>query len=275
MKTMHYEFTASSMGRFLALYDPGAISEDFPFDPDTETLEPKMPSKESLRQLAESHAALIFEFANDVDSEATIQVVVDQPLPSDPGKPRKQFLRQSRLRIPSGHLTFDGAEFIHPKPKARKHSDGTVEVIPSGMYELEVVNQIPWKTANRDAYVVSKTTSLARVLSKLFSYIALSWGIFIFSTVFIVPVIVLVLWMENGLMAGLMTIAVVMAIHLICFCIFLSTDAVTKRWPKISGVAEARRSFDQENPDILVSLRLVSDVMEVGNPSYLKLKSSR
>ncbi len=272
---MHYEFAASSMGRVLALYDPGAIPEDFPFDPDTETLEPKMPSKESLRQLAESHAALIFELAKNFDSEATIHVVLDQPIPSDIGKPKKQFLRQSRLRIPSGHLTFDGAEFIHPKPKARKYSDGTVAVIPSGMYELEVVNQIPWKIANRDAYVASKTTPLARALSKLLSYFVFSWGIFIFSTVFIVPVIVLVLWMENGLMAGLVSIAVVMAIHLVCLGIVLSSAVATKRWPKISGVAEARRSFDQENPDILVSLRLVSDAMEVGNPSYLKLKSSR
>ncbi len=272
---MHYEFTASSMGRVLALYDPGAISEDFPFDPDTDTPEPKMPNKESLRQLAESHAALIFEFAKNFDSEATIHVVLDQPLPSDIGKPKKQFLRQSRLRIPSGHLTFEGAEFIHPKPKSRKQSDGTVEVIPSGLYELDVVNQIPWKIANRDAYVASKTTPLARALSKLCFYFTFSWLVFIFSTVFIVPAVVVIVWIENGYTAGLVSIAVVMAIHLVCLGIMLSYAVVTKRWPKISGVAEARRSFEQENPDILVSLRLVSDAMEVGNPSYLKLKSSR
>ncbi len=240
------------------MYDPGGNLGDFPFDSDTDTPEPKMPSKESLRQLAESHAALIFEPRN-FDSEATIHVVLDQPIPSDIGKPKKQFLRQSR-RIPSGHLTFDGAGFIHPKPKARKHSDGTVAVIPSGLYELEVVNQIPWKIANRDAYVLPRRRRLRGRYRNSCLFRFFVGHLYLLDRFYCACSCRDTVdgkrpygWSHvdrgrDGHSFGVFG-------YYAFFCCRLNDGRKSREWRKLVAVSN-------RNPDILVSLRLVSDAMD-------------
>lgn len=270
--TMWHDLTAASFGTHLVLYDPAAIPDDFPFDADTETPEPAPPSPEALRQLATAGKALVLEIAAG-DCEATIRVLVDEPLPNTHGGPQKPSVLESRLEVPSGVLTAAGAEFIHPVPNARRFSDCAVVKVPAGNYHIQVVDRYARKEAPRDAYVESKTTITNRRISKAVDYFTFSWIALFVSTILIVPGITLLIWINLGYIAALIGIGSLVAIHVAYLLAFGILGWATSHWPGIDQPSFARSEFDRDNPDVLVALHRAPMQSQEADAAYMLIRA--
>lgn len=264
---MRHDFNAASFGKHLVLYDPAAIPDDFPFDHDTDTPQPASPPIEALKELAADGNALVLEIPEG-DCEATIRVMMNESLPSK-GKRRSHSLLKSKLNIPSGLLTAGGAEVIHPTPRARKHADATIVEVPSGSYQLEVLDQIAWKASTRDSYIESRTTPRSRRIAKAVDVIAFSWLVLLVSTILIIPGIIVLLWVNLGHVAAAVGIGVTLAIHAAYLVAFAALQWASDCWPEIDQATLARSEFERDNPDIVVALRIDHSNDRLAIPAFM------
>lgn len=265
---MPYDFRVNTFGTHLVLYDPAAILEGFPFDPDTDLQEPESPPREALLELAKANDALVLELPEGM-GEATIRIFVDEPLPDSSCNSGTNWLRKSRLNILSGVLSVDGAEFIHPKPKTRLHASGDSIELPAGSYGLDVVDQVAWKEAHLASYVESRTTRLGRSVDLALTVLGYSVVVLFVCSILIVPAIIWILWKEAGSIAGLAAIGMLVAIWIVIIAGTWCLEWVYRRWPEIRRPQVARSDFEQEYPDILVALRFSPSWHQASSPAFL------
>ena len=268
---MPHDFVASSFAEHLILYDPAAIPDDFPFDPDVETPEPAPPPATSIQHLANTGQAFIISIPEG-DCEARIRVFAEEPLPGPPDKPGMQSLVGAQIEIPSGRLKADGIEFVHCEHNAREHGNHETMSLKPGTYNLEVIEQIAWKDAHREPYVKSHTTLTGRRISKLINCFTFSYVVFFIASILILPGVIGAVWVKFGSDAGLIGIALLVGTHIVCLALFRIVERAGRRWPAIMQPAAARDLFDRDHPDVLVALRRASADSHSTTPSLIVIQ---
>jgi hypothetical protein len=246
--------SAASRHEYLALYDPAAIPETFPLDPDLETPEPEPPPRASLDALATSGDALFLRIASE-DCEADFRVLVDEAPDGTVQQRGKPVLSNARLRLPGGRLRADGVEFICRPGQVRVDAAGSATEVPPGEYAVEVVELLTWKLRSSPGEVRRGATRFERIAHAL-SLVYLSIGVLMLPlNLFGGPMAAVYAHGRYGWKGVAFVAAGLLALDVVVFGGFWLLEAAQRRFPALARVREIREKLDEDNPDIVVVLR--------------------
>ncbi len=250
---MWKELTAFSRHEYLLLYDPGAIPEDTPVDPDLEAQEPVPLPAPARSELARRGLALMLEVPSD-DCEATIRVLVDQAPEASLQERAAQALDGAILRVTGGQLTFDGIEFLCRAGETRWHSQGESMEVPPSEYLVEVLNLIPWKHQHRADEINKNTRKLDRLFDRVVEACMWPFLLLFWANIF-APGVILVALFAAGWRQALTIAAVILAVDVLLLAGGWAFDGAAHLFPALKRAQNARIAFEAENPDVLVCLR--------------------
>jgi hypothetical protein len=246
------DLDAASRHEHLVVYDPAAIPPGTPFDPDMDAPEPEPLPEAALRALAATGSALVLHFPVE-DCEATVRILSGDAPPHLRERGRR-VLSGARLRVPSGSLKADGAEFVHGPFAARAAAAGRSAKVAAGDREVTVFDLVPWKTAHRASLLRGATTPAARRADVVQTVVAITGAVLIPVNLFLVPILLAVAWKRAGIRAALVALAAVALVDGLVLGAAWALEALRRRRPELGGAAEARLRFERENPDVLVCL---------------------
>jgi hypothetical protein len=271
---LHFEFTPSSRSRHLVLYDPGAVPDGFPVDPDTATPEPQAPPREALEALAAESRALVVNITAG-ECAASLRVYVDEDAPAELAARSAENgrLRGARLRVPGGRLLADGAEFIQRAGTEREWASKERAELPAGEYDLEAFHIMEWKQKHRKAGIASGASPLARCLDWIAGRVELARIVLVITNVAVIPLLVLSAT-SGDWRTALMGLGSLLAADVVLVGIFWLMSSVLRRAPGRHQVQKAEELFDRDNPDLVVVLRSAGDRAGGGEPSPAFLRVS-
>lgn len=267
---MRVELSAASRCEHLVLYDRAAIPPDTPVDPELEAQEPALPPRKVIRKLATDGHALVLRIPGD-DCEATLEVFVDEDPTQEIAQRGKALLSGARLVVPSGTLTADGLEFLSLPGADRVHSIAETADIPSGTYEVEVLELLSWKLSSSKEYIRAHTRSLDRAVHTLVQTLAWVGILGFWAHILVVPGLLLFLWQSRGWKTAGLAAAVILLLDSVVLGTFHLLEWARRWWPALSRVEDLASAFEKEHPDIAVLLRPTAEA-EPGKPTMATIR---
>jgi hypothetical protein len=270
---MRAGLTAASRHQHLVLYDPAAIPADTPVDPDLEAEDPRLLPAPAMMQLASGGHALVLHIPEE-DCEARFGLFVDEEPPEVLRSRGEVVAAGARLRVPSGLLRADGLEFLCRPGENRPRYDPEEAAIPAGVYAMDVISLLRYKTAGRIAEGrrgIGRGHRIVHGLAMVYLWIAI---LTMAANFLVAPMVVAWFWKRGGWPGAAKAVAAILAMDAVILGGFHLLDALKKRHPDLFRVMDADAAFEAAHPDMVVVLRTSGDGDTPSAPAYAEARAA-
>jgi hypothetical protein len=251
---MQQDVTIGSItSRYLALFDPGSISAEFVAGKDPAAGEVEPPAKGALETLASERKAVIL-YVPKGDCEARVRVLVGEEVAGEMRSKAGKYVTTGALAVPSGTLVADGAEFIRPVGFEYAESNGTAIQVPPGLYQVELLTLVRWKSANYSREVDERASGAARFLGRLLAGYAIVAVALLWMSLFALPLAALIGWKISAFSGLAKGVLAVLAIDAALLGSFGLLEPMRESLPILSQVHDLAERFENQNPDVVVAL---------------------